>query len=173
MIPTNEMAVMTPAEMENALERLAILEDAEKKKADAEANGLAKEAKAGAEAKRLVTMRPKLEKADVIRLKAVERAEAAARELVVALGDVLKTTAAVGVITREIRDKSPDNLDAGAVARRLSQRIAAEFMGLTGISLRFGQIKFGRSHFQPGHSWVSGERHISNDTNKLLNGASK
>jgi hypothetical protein len=125
-------------------------------------------------AERLTVLRSTLAKHEEDRITAVDRAEVAARELVAALSVVLMVSDEMKNVIKQMHQRVPSMLDSISIKRRMSERIAAVFKTLVGISHTFGQVKLETTWRQPDEDWVFDETSIlSEDLNRITNGEVK
>jgi hypothetical protein len=162
----------TQAQRKEYLDEVADVALAEK--AEAASALQAREDQAKAEAERLKVLRGTLAKHEEDRITAVDRAEVAARELVAALSVNLTVSAEMKNVIKQMHQRVPSMLDSIAIKRRMSERIAAVFKPLVGISHRFGQLNLETTWRQPDEDWVFDESSIlSEDLNRITNGEVK
>lgn len=127
--------------------------------ADIEAVQVGREREAAAQALQAhrAGLRAKLIKLERHRLNAADRAETAARDLALALKHCREHGDEVEKLVKALGGSVPPNMTSAEAEKRLSNRLSDAMQPVTGISRRYGNIRF---HEPLGHErgeWKAGE----------------
>jgi hypothetical protein len=103
-------------------------------------------------------LRTELAAKEAARLDAVEKAEAAARQLVASLSDVLSISADMRAIIRKLDGRVAMALEDGGTVNRMSMRLAAVLRTFAGHRNRFGMVEWRDGVFASAENWRDAEQ---------------